>query len=442
MNMEDGFSILREWLSPHIESGPPTAEMVSSDRRNLEYALRQVLLNAVLDGARDVDIRTFPDPVTGQFTVVEFSHTADGPDFTQLKTLLAAGGREIPPHDWTQERVALPVGPAGCVLTVWRTHAAGATLETWLQSDGTAEIHVVDNAFGQRIAWFLSTFSQPEFMQVLPKIALRTNLRLHINNIHYFWHPNPHGVLQSVTLKRPWGECTLYQLNRPDGDIRLFYRGFEIQRQPCPVPFLHFDWNSRFQLNVGNAQNVITQDFLDARTQLETVWDPKHRVSHFPSSGFLPNHHIVDLLKPQKSFQKLLQIWKRLCHTIPELKDLDFQLGFLQSVSSMHWPLFLAPINSVYFPVIQQTHLVALLPDFPATHLSTFARLQYLHPQKPSLDVGMKFILILNHPFVLHVFSIISPEEALYLLIRIFLLKCNIETTIPDFITKTHFENT
>jgi len=441
--MEDGFLLLREWLFPHIESLPPAAEMASPDPRSLVHALRQVLLAAVMAGARDLDFRIFPDPVTGRFTVLEISHTADGPDFTQLKSLLDAGGFAADPLDWTRGEAALPLGPAGCVLTQWRMHSPGATLEAWLLPDGTAEIHVVEDAFGQQIRWFLPSIGARDLKQALPDAALRSGLRFRIDGEPFSWSPDPPGVVKSIRLQRPWGECVLCQLDRPDGEIRLFHRGFEIQRQPCPIPFLHFDWNSRFRPDVGSAGEAVTRDFLEARYRMEAAENRNPDLKESKNPGFpkgFQNENSVgsaaDLLEPKGPFMNLQRIWDSMRRTDPRLKRASLHLVFLQPVFPEQWPIFSLPPNESGsesgFPAPVRAHRAALLPDFPETLLPVLGRLPCPQPGKSVPAEFTDLGIAINHPFVRHVFSKMRPAEALYLLLRIFLLNCNIE---PDKIS-------
>ena len=110
---EDGFSLLREWLFPRVEGGLQAVQAPDADERSLEHALFQVLQGAVAAGARDLDIRTFWDPVGAGFAVAQFAHAADGPDFTQLKQLLEKKRRHYEGDEHAREKTAASLIRAG-----------------------------------------------------------------------------------------------------------------------------------------------------------------------------------------------------------------------------------------------------------------------------------------------------------------------------------------
>ncbi len=420
---EDGFSLLREWLFPRVEGGLQAVQAPDADERSLEHALFQVLQGAVAAGARDLDIRTFWDPVGAGFAVAQFAHAADGPDFTQLKQLLEKGIWETDSTDWTRMEISLPVGPPdGCILTLWRTHAAGATLEAWLLSDGSAEIHVLSEPSpGQRIQWFLRGFT-PETLEgrlarVLQSRPARPELRVFVNGREHSWPSTPAGALSACRLSRPWGECVLYRLDHPDGEIRLFHKGFWVQSQPCPVAFHHFDWDSRFRMDAGNAASAVARDFQDAMKLERKAQDEKSMPADEKPAC------VAHMLEAAGPFSELERIGASLLRFLPGNGG-RLHLVFLDPAPMECWPMFVLASDDREMPPSAGVFELKL-PGFPATALPVARRVACRRFPKP--DVCGEWALALDHPFVHHLFSIVSPPEAMYFLVRLIALELGID---------------
>jgi len=272
--MEDGFSLVREFLRPQLTS--PASKWVTSHGQlhDFETIILGALQRATAFGARDVDLRVATETETGAFTVVECSDTAPGLSLTRLRRWLAEG---TPPtgdaDDWTMPPCPAPTGPAGFALTRFRTSHAGQTIEAWILPDGTWEIHLhSENVVGNRSLWYLRA---PDPATALSRIrtcfqerCARSSLRIFLQGERLLPATGPADSVFHVEHADPAVHHRLDLISRGQGEIVLFHRGFLLQRGPCPVPHLHFEWDTAVRPDVGDAAAAVGRHFEAAHRQL------------------------------------------------------------------------------------------------------------------------------------------------------------------------------
>ncbi|MBU1069536.1 hypothetical protein KJ975_08215 [Myxococcota bacterium] len=272
--MEDGFSLVREFLRPQLTSRAPVLVSLWGQLHDFETVIIGALQRAAALGARDVDLRVETDAETGIFTVVEMADTAPGLSLTQLRRWLAEG---TPPtgdaYDWTLPPCPAPTGPSGFALTRLRTSHAGQTVEAWILPEGTWEIHLhSENVVGNRSLWYLRT---PDPATALSRIracvqerCARSSLRIFLQGEPLLPAAGPADSVFHVEHADPVVRRRLDLISRGQGEIVLHHRGFLMQRGPCPVPHLHFEWDTAVRSDIGDAAAAVGRHFEAAHRQL------------------------------------------------------------------------------------------------------------------------------------------------------------------------------
>ena len=273
--MEDGFSLVREFLHPQLTTQTPTFETPQGSLRDLETMIVQNLQRAVAFGARDVDLRVTRETEFEAFTVVELSDTAPGLSLTRLRRWLCDGTFcEETERDWTLPSFPSPIGPSGFALARFRTAHAGQTVEAWILPDGTWEIHLHSEfSVGNRLRWYLRA-PDPErallsLRRCLQERCRLARLRFFVQGERLTAEP---GAPDSVFHVRHDGAASRTRLDLisgTHGEVSLFHRGFLLQKGPSPVPHLNFEWDHEIRPDAGDAAGAVERDFAAARRILE-----------------------------------------------------------------------------------------------------------------------------------------------------------------------------
>ncbi|PKN46978.1 MAG: hypothetical protein CVU59_04405 [Deltaproteobacteria bacterium HGW-Deltaproteobacteria-17] len=205
---------------------------------------------------------------------MELADTAPGLSLTRLRRWLADG---TPPtadrDDWTAPPCPPPTGPAGFALTRLRTSHAGQTVEAWILPDGTWEIHLhSENVAGNRSLWYLRepdpATARSRIRTCVAQRCARSSLRIFLDGERLLSAVGPASSVFHVEHADPVAHRRLDLIFPAQGELVLFHRGFLVQRAPCPVPHLHFEWDTSVRSDAGDAADAVRRHFEVARCQL------------------------------------------------------------------------------------------------------------------------------------------------------------------------------